>query len=137
MVLDDFDRAGKDYLRENVRLSFITGSFYPLMSTFTNVSLALLIYFGGRMTIFEAISPRRPGGLHQLSGVAHLAPDGHGLGDQPGAARRGGPVPFERRSVGPAGNHRPRPAPGAVRSSRRIQHPEPELLPRPRRPLRC
>ncbi len=57
MVLEDMDRMGRDYVKKNVRLNWYTGTFNPLMLTFTNMSLALLIYFGGRKTIFGTVSP--------------------------------------------------------------------------------
>ncbi|NOY68460.1 MAG: ABC transporter ATP-binding protein [Deltaproteobacteria bacterium] len=45
------------YITENLRLVNITGSFFPLMVFFTNVSLAIVLYFGGRLTITKNITP--------------------------------------------------------------------------------
>jgi len=47
----------RNCIRENLSLVRITGSFFPLMLLFTNVSLALVIFFGGRLTILTEISP--------------------------------------------------------------------------------
>jgi ATP-binding cassette subfamily B protein len=45
-----------EYVKTNVRLSLLTGLFYPLLYLFTNISLALTIYFGGRSVIMGEIS---------------------------------------------------------------------------------
>lgn len=57
LVLADVDRLGQTYVRQNIRLNFVSGGFYPLMSMFTNLSLAIVLYFGGRLTIWADISP--------------------------------------------------------------------------------
>lgn len=57
LVAQDLDGLGRDYVQENIRLSKVSGSFYPLMLMFTNLSLAIVLYFGGRLTIFGAITP--------------------------------------------------------------------------------
>ncbi|MEW6265858.1 MAG: ABC transporter ATP-binding protein [Thermodesulfobacteriota bacterium] len=57
LALADLDRVGRRYVSENVRLTRVSGAFFPLMIMFTNVSLALVLFFGGRMTIFSTISP--------------------------------------------------------------------------------
>jgi len=57
MVLRDMDRLGRKYVRENIRLTMVSGSFFPMMLMFTNLSTAIVIYFGGRQTIFQNISP--------------------------------------------------------------------------------
>lgn len=57
LVKNELDRLGRDFVRENIRLTKTAGSFFPLMVMFTNVSMAIVIYFGGRLTIFGAISP--------------------------------------------------------------------------------
>ncbi|MBF0530327.1 MAG: ABC transporter ATP-binding protein, partial [Deltaproteobacteria bacterium] len=51
------DSLGKEYVRQNIQLNLISGGFYPLMAMFTNLSLAIILYFGGRMTIWASISP--------------------------------------------------------------------------------
>ena len=53
-VIETVSRA---YIDENVRLVWITGAFFPMMLFFSNISLALVIYLGGRQTIFNRITP--------------------------------------------------------------------------------
>jgi ATP-binding cassette subfamily B protein len=45
-----------EYVRANIRLSLVMGLFFPLLYLFTNVSLALTIYFGGKSVIMGSIS---------------------------------------------------------------------------------
>jgi ATP-binding cassette, subfamily B, multidrug efflux pump len=45
------------YIRKNMQLVRVTGSFFPMMVFFTNVSLAVVLYFGGRQTILGQITP--------------------------------------------------------------------------------
>ena len=46
-----------DYIDKNLRLVRITGSFFPMMLLFSNLSLAILLYLGGRQTIILTITP--------------------------------------------------------------------------------
>ncbi|MBU0991346.1 MAG: ABC transporter ATP-binding protein/permease [Proteobacteria bacterium] len=52
----DVKRSSIDYVSKNIALTRITGSFFPLMVLFTNISLAIVIYFGGRQTIMTTIT---------------------------------------------------------------------------------
>lgn len=56
-ILGEMDRVGRGYVRENIRLARVAGSLYPLMLMFTNLSLAIIFYFGGRLTVFGTITP--------------------------------------------------------------------------------
>lgn len=47
----------RDYIEKNLRLVRITGTFFPLMMLFSNVSMATVLFLGGRQTIFGTISP--------------------------------------------------------------------------------
>jgi len=47
--------SGK-YIQKNLNLVAITGSFFPLMLLFSNTSLAIVIYLGGRQTILQEIT---------------------------------------------------------------------------------
>ena len=47
----------KDYLGKNLRLVRVTGLFFPGMVFFSNISLALVLYLGGRQTIDFTITP--------------------------------------------------------------------------------
>jgi ATP-binding cassette subfamily B protein len=44
------------YVRENLGLVKITGTFFPMMLLLTNLSLAIVIFFGGRQTIRGTIT---------------------------------------------------------------------------------
>jgi ATP-binding cassette, subfamily B, multidrug efflux pump len=45
------------YIACNLQLIRITGAFYPMMVLFTNISMALVLYLGGRKTILAEITP--------------------------------------------------------------------------------
>ena len=45
------------YVRQNIALVKITGSFFPMMILLTNLSLAIVLLQGGRQTIFTRITP--------------------------------------------------------------------------------
>ena len=45
------------YVSENIKLVGVTGLFFPMMMLLTNLSLALVLFFGGRRTIMGEITP--------------------------------------------------------------------------------
>jgi len=45
-----------DYVAKNIRLAQINGSFFPMMMLFSNLSLAIVLYLGGRQTVYGAIT---------------------------------------------------------------------------------
>ena len=49
--------VSKKYIDENIRLVKIIGAFFPMMLLLTNISLAIVLFFGGRQTILQTISP--------------------------------------------------------------------------------
>jgi ATP-binding cassette subfamily B protein len=51
------ESASNNYVKENLDLVKITGSFFPMMLLFTNISLAIVLFLGGRLTILETITP--------------------------------------------------------------------------------
>jgi ATP-binding cassette subfamily B protein len=51
------EAVSKDYIQENMGLVKIVGSFFPMMLLFTNLSLAIVLYLGGRQTIAQTITP--------------------------------------------------------------------------------
>ncbi|MGD2098078.1 MAG: ABC transporter ATP-binding protein, partial [Desulfobacterales bacterium] len=51
------ETVSNDYVKENLGLVKIVGSFFPLMLLFTNLSLAIVLYIGGRQTIAQTITP--------------------------------------------------------------------------------
>lgn len=56
---DAADRVAADskrYIRENLNLVKITGTFFPMMILFTNISLAIVLFLGGHQTITGVIT---------------------------------------------------------------------------------
>ena len=51
------EAASKSYVDKNIKLVKIIGSFFPMMVLFSNFSLAIVLYLGGRKTIMEDITP--------------------------------------------------------------------------------
>lgn len=51
------ETISNQYITDNIKLVNITGSFFPLMVLFTNISLTIVIFFGGRFTITNNITP--------------------------------------------------------------------------------
>ncbi|MBT8369317.1 MAG: ATP-binding cassette domain-containing protein, partial [Deltaproteobacteria bacterium] len=51
------ETISRNYIHENIRLIRIIGSFFPMMLLFTNLSLAIVLYLGGRQTILHTITP--------------------------------------------------------------------------------
>jgi ATP-binding cassette, subfamily B, multidrug efflux pump len=49
--------ASNAYVNENMKLVGVTSAFFPLMLLLTNVSLAVVLYWGGRQTILQEITP--------------------------------------------------------------------------------
>ncbi|MFZ0135241.1 MAG: ABC transporter ATP-binding protein [Desulfobacterales bacterium] len=45
------------YAKENVDLVKVTGAFFPMMGFLTNVSMAIVLFVGGRQTITRTITP--------------------------------------------------------------------------------
>ena len=50
-------QISKAYVNKNISLVKITGIFFPMMILFTNLSQAIVIYLGGRLTIGLVITP--------------------------------------------------------------------------------
>ena len=53
----EITRISNAYVRENIDLVKITGAFFPLMLLLTNLSLAIVLFQGGRQTIYARITP--------------------------------------------------------------------------------
>lgn len=51
------ETVSKDYINKNIRLVKIIGSFFPMMLLFSNLSLTIVLYLGGRQTILQTITP--------------------------------------------------------------------------------
>ena len=54
---DQIQQKSDDYVRQNLKLVTITGTFFPLMLLFSNLSLAIVLYLGGRKAILQEITP--------------------------------------------------------------------------------
>ncbi len=50
------EQLSRAYVQKNLKLVTVTGSFFPLMLLFSNTSLAIVIYLGGRQTILQEIT---------------------------------------------------------------------------------
>jgi ATP-binding cassette, subfamily B, multidrug efflux pump len=51
------DAISREYIRQNIRLVKITSSLFPMMMFFSNISLAIILFVGGRNTIMAKITP--------------------------------------------------------------------------------
>jgi ATP-binding cassette subfamily B protein len=51
------DVVSREYIRHNIRLAQITSSLYSMMIFLSNISLALILFLGGRHTIMAQITP--------------------------------------------------------------------------------
>jgi len=54
---DQIKHKSADYVRQNLKLVTTTGTFFPLMLLFSNISLAIVLYLGGRKAIMQEITP--------------------------------------------------------------------------------
>jgi len=52
-----FTTASQDYVSENLKLARISGSFSPMITFLSNLSLAMILYFGGTQTVVSEITP--------------------------------------------------------------------------------
>ncbi|OGP92987.1 MAG: hypothetical protein A2156_16125 [Deltaproteobacteria bacterium RBG_16_48_10] len=46
----------EDYIQKNIHVTQVWGMFFPLLLFLSNLSMAVVLYFGGRLTIFQTIS---------------------------------------------------------------------------------
>ncbi|MBU1053652.1 MAG: ABC transporter ATP-binding protein/permease [Proteobacteria bacterium] len=51
------EKRSKDYVKENLKLVKITGFFFPMMLLFSNISMVIVLFLGGRQTIYSTITP--------------------------------------------------------------------------------
>ena len=49
-------RLSQDYLHESINVTKVWGMFFPVILFFSNVSLAIVLYLGGKLTILQSIS---------------------------------------------------------------------------------
>jgi ATP-binding cassette subfamily B protein len=57
VALAEVSAVSRAYIDNNIALTKVTGAFFPMMLVLTNLSLAMVIYFGGRRTILAEITP--------------------------------------------------------------------------------
>jgi ATP-binding cassette subfamily B protein len=60
-VLEEREREklshlSQDYIRKNLSVTKVWGMFFPIILFFSNLSMAIVLYLGGRLTIFQSIS---------------------------------------------------------------------------------
>ncbi len=56
-AFQDVRRVSGTYIDANIKLVAVSGLFFPMMMLLTNLSLALVLFFGGRSTIAGGITP--------------------------------------------------------------------------------
>jgi ATP-binding cassette subfamily B multidrug efflux pump len=54
---EKLSRLSQDYVQKNVSLTKVWGMFFPLILFFSNLSTGIVLYLGGKLTIFQSISP--------------------------------------------------------------------------------
>jgi ATP-binding cassette subfamily B multidrug efflux pump len=60
-VLEETEREklsclSQDYVQKNINVTKVWGMFFPLLLFLSNLSVAIVLYFGGKFTIFQSIS---------------------------------------------------------------------------------
>ncbi|OGP76497.1 MAG: hypothetical protein A2V86_06775 [Deltaproteobacteria bacterium RBG_16_49_23] len=53
---EKLSRLSRDYIKQNVGITRIWGMFFPLLLFLSNLSMALVLYLGGKLTILQSIS---------------------------------------------------------------------------------
>jgi len=54
--IERFNGLGRSYVRDNLRLALVQGTLFPVSGMVANVSMLLVLFFGGRLTIRGAIT---------------------------------------------------------------------------------
>ncbi len=50
-------QLSQDYVQKNLNVIRVWGMFFPIILFFSNLSMAIVLYLGGRLTILQSISP--------------------------------------------------------------------------------
>jgi ATP-binding cassette subfamily B protein len=53
---EKLSRLSQDYIQNNIGVTKVWGMFFPLILFFSNLSMAIVLYLGGKLTIFQSIS---------------------------------------------------------------------------------
>ncbi len=56
-ALSRLEEKSEKLVRQNLKLAKFSGAFYPLMLFISNLSMMIVLYLGGRQTIFKVITP--------------------------------------------------------------------------------
>ncbi len=54
---EKLSRLSRDYIQKNVNVTKASGMFLPFVLFLSNLSMAIVLYTGGRLTIFQTITP--------------------------------------------------------------------------------
>jgi ATP-binding cassette subfamily B protein len=57
LEIKGLNKISRRYIKMNLNLAKITRSFFPMMLFFANLSLVIVLYLGGKQTIFFSITP--------------------------------------------------------------------------------
>jgi len=49
-------QLSQDYIQKNLNVTKVWGMFFPIILFFSNLSMAIVLYFGGKLTILQSIS---------------------------------------------------------------------------------
>jgi ATP-binding cassette subfamily B protein len=55
--IEAVDRASRAYIDRNLRLVKVLSVFFPMMMVLTNLSMVIVLYFGGRLTMLQRLTP--------------------------------------------------------------------------------
>ncbi len=53
---EKLSRLSKDYVQKSIHVTKVWGMFFPLLLFLANLSMAVVLYFGGKLTILQSIS---------------------------------------------------------------------------------
>ena len=53
---EKLSRLSQDFVEKNLSVARVWGMFFPIILFFSNLSLAIVLYLGGKLTIFQSIS---------------------------------------------------------------------------------
>jgi len=53
---EKLSQVSRDYIQKNLNVTRVWGMFFPFILFFSNLSMAIVLYLGGKMTIFQTIS---------------------------------------------------------------------------------
>jgi ATP-binding cassette subfamily B protein len=54
---ENLSRLGQDYIQKSISVTKVWGMFFPIILFLSNLSLAVVLYLGGKLTILQSISP--------------------------------------------------------------------------------